>query len=198
MTAAVSEGFVVKFDLNDVSSGGADDMARALLNAWQTNGGRLCDQIAGFTDHLVILDGRPCASDSPPVLFHGENSLLNKSFSGIAETDSPQIKRSDFSADYRKMVARTYHHVALEKQPVFDLVRVSHPMKSGRFYKTTYHRLLLPVTTDQGASFTLCYSLDLETLRYPEAPSRQQRRPEADITSGINLNMPFVPAGRPR
>ncbi len=198
MTATSSDGFIVRFNIDDVLNGGADDLARSLLTIWTANEGRLCDQIAGFTNHLVILDGRPFEADSPPLLFHGEDSLLNRNLGMMAANDSPQIKRSDFSADYRQIVAQTYLDTALQKQPIFDLVRVSHPMKTGQFQKLTYHRLLLPVTTDQGAQFTLCYSLDLETIRYPAESSQPRRRPGAGRSSNTSPNMPCFPAAYPK
>lgn len=198
MTAVMADDFVVRFDLDDILRGGADDTARALLDTWRTNGGRICDEIAGFTNQLVILDGKPQETDSPQVLFHGANSLLKRNLGNNPMADSPQIKRNDFSADYRRMCAEAYFDTASERQPIFDLVRVSRPMISGDYQQQTYHRLLLPVFTDQGARFTLCYSLDLEPPRYPVASSRQSRLPEAGTAGSINLNMPCFPALHPR
>jgi len=198
VTVVMRNDFVVRFDLEDIFSGGADDKARALLEKWRANSGRVCDEIAGFTDELVILDGRPETTDSPQVLFHGAHSLLKRNLGSNPVADSPQIKRSDFSADYRRMCAQAYFDTASERQPIFDLVRVSRPMVSGDHQQQTYHRLLLPVFTDQGARFTLCYSLDLEPHRYPVVNSRLQTPPEADTAGSINLNMPCFPVLHPR
>lgn len=198
MTAHMAKDFVVRFDLDDIIRGGADDTARTLLDTWRANGGRVCDEIAGFTDQLVILDGQPQKADSPQVLFHGDNSLLKRNLGNSPVADSPQIKRNDFSADYRRMCAEAYFDTASDRQPIFDLVRVSRPMISGEYQQQTYHRLLLPVCTDQGARFTLCYSLDLEPHRYPVVSSRQSPHPEAGTTGSINLNMPCFPALHPR
>lgn len=198
MTANMANDFVVRFDLDDVFRGGADDTARTLLDTWRTNGGRICDDIAGYTDQLVILDGQPQKTDSPQVLFHGANSLLKRNLGNTPVTDSPQIKRNDFSADYRRMCAQAYFDTASDMQPIFDLVRVSRPMVSGEYQQQTYHRLLLPVFTDQGARFTLCYSLDLEPHRYPVASSRQSQHPEAGTAGSINLNMPCFPVLHPK
>lgn len=197
MTTNVSDGYVIRFELDDIVRGGADDLARALLDSWRATQGRVCDEIANFTDHVVIMDGRPSETDSPDILFCGDQSLLVQKLSYM-RADSPQVDRSHFSADYRQLCIQSYLDTALGSQPIFDLVQVTHPLTTGEFYKETYHRLLLPVTTDQGGRFTLCYSLDVQSPRFPTEPQQSRRHPGPGTAQNINLNMPYFPAAHPK
>lgn len=197
MTANTEGGYIVRFETGDILRGGADDIARSLLTTWEHTQGRLNEDMTQHMSHLVIMDGRPNDADSPDVLFTGGNSLLMKKM-GAQAPSSPQIRRTAFSTDYRQLCRKAYLDTALNSQPIFDLVQITHPLSTGKFQKETYHRLLLPVFTDQGARFTLCYSLDVLSPRYPVEFEQSRQPHEAGIFHSTSLNMPRFPVERPR
>jgi hypothetical protein len=196
VTTSSSKEFVVRFELKDIVSGGADDVSRALLDTWSRNNGRICDEISAYTEYLTILDGRPDTCDSPKVLFYGPKSLLARRL-GADSTDRPRVAKTTFHNDYRRLCSNAYFDTAVGGLPVFDMVHSPQALRTGNDKPVTYHRLLLPISSDNGVRLTLCYSLDLTSRRYPADEKRSKQPLGAGIQQSINLNRPGSLAGYP-
>ena len=197
MTAIETTEFIVRFEMEDILRGGADDTARGLLETWLRNSGRICDEIANYMSDVALMDGRPDAADSPDILFCGQKSLLARRL-GADWADHPRIAKNTFQDEYRTLCAKAYFDAATSGQPVFDMIHAKHALRKSYNKPVTYHRLLLPVHSANGVKFTLCYSLDLTARRLSQEDDEQSSRSlVAGIRQNINLNRPHFPADCP-
>ena len=177
-----------EFEVDDVLSGGADDLARSFLTLWQKTKGEVTSDIEPLSSHLILCDGSPVDGDVPDILSCGPNALSSRVF-GPNWFSDPSRAKLLLNQEYRLACGRSYIKAVREFVPVFDMVKANMAV-GGTPHMIAYQRLILPFTTPAGFRFLLCYSANLNHDLQIEYPEPTAQRHDDRILKNISQCIP--------
>ncbi|MEP1882663.1 MAG: hypothetical protein ABJJ38_17290 [Roseibium sp.] len=149
---------VIEQDAAKILIGDGDRPAFELLTFWHRNFGIIGSSIIPHFDKLILLDAFNPNTSSPRILYQGETSLASR-IMGSKWAMNPVDAADAFDADYRKLVGTHYLKAETTQTPIFDLV-ATHVYAGNGLNPRRYERLILPVKSQLGAKFLLCYSFE--------------------------------------
>lgn len=186
----MNSGSVFELDLIGITTGGADDQARRLLEVWNNNGGFLTGEIASFTSQLLLFDGTFINSDGPRMLWVGENSLAARIL-GSEWAGKPNHAVKNLDDEYVDLISKGYKDAIAEHRPVFQYVSTELERAGEKITNVRYQRLVLPFRNLNGQHYLFCYSHDAGTSR----PLRDPRPDEKHLLLTDPQNMGHAKPG---
>lgn len=170
------KNFAFRLDVLDLEKGAGDDIAAGLYKLWKESNGIISDELLNYSGFFGVFIIPPDTPNTPQLSYLGEDALAVRLL-GSDWHATPRNTYNAMSDNYRSLVGSAYSEAARNKAPHLDLISTAVDLEEDYSQTLKYQRLLLPFSTDNGATFIFSYSQDAGSSPPSKGRTREGESP---------------------